>query len=57
MHRTGRGPQPFRVHAGHCSDGQGKEITRDKARRLLTAGIEACPFCSPDTELRVDGTA
>jgi hypothetical protein len=45
VHRTGYGPRPFRVHAGRCPDGHGKEITRYEALRLLSDGIEACPFC------------
>ncbi|MFD0272238.1 DUF6233 domain-containing protein [Streptomyces sp. NPDC127106] len=57
VHRTGYGPRPFRVHAGHCPDGHGKEITRHEALRLLSDGIEACPFCGPDRELRIDGAA
>ncbi|MFJ4866181.1 DUF6233 domain-containing protein [Streptomyces sp. NPDC088748] len=55
--RTGRGPQPFRVHRGDCPQGGGKPISRDEARRLLAGGTEPCPFCCPDVELQVDGSA
>lgn len=29
--RTGREPQPFRVHRGDCPQGKGKPISRDEA--------------------------
>lgn len=35
IHRTGYGAQPFRVHAGFCSDGQGRAVERTDAIRLL----------------------
>ncbi|MFD8984276.1 DUF6233 domain-containing protein [Streptomyces sp. NPDC059564] len=53
IHRTGYGPRPFRVHAGHCPDGEGKEITRQQARQALVDGVEECPYCRPKSELRI----
>ncbi|MCX4784622.1 DUF6233 domain-containing protein [Streptomyces sp. NBC_01264] len=53
IHRTGYGPQPFRVHAGSCPDGQGKPVERAEVLRLLGEGVEACPFCRPDAALGV----
>ncbi|MFE3995019.1 DUF6233 domain-containing protein [Streptomyces goshikiensis] len=55
--RTGRGPQPFRVHRGDCPQGKGRPVSRDEARRLLAGGTESCPFCGPAVELQVDGAA
>ncbi|MEV6683985.1 DUF6233 domain-containing protein [Streptomyces sp. NPDC051130] len=35
--------------------GKGKPIGRDQARRVLADGVEACPYCSPDTALGMPG--
>ncbi|MFF3215525.1 DUF6233 domain-containing protein [Streptomyces sp. NPDC002886] len=50
--RRGRnGPVPISVHVGACTMGQGRAISRDEARRLITEGVEACQFCSPENPL------
>jgi hypothetical protein len=47
---------PLQVHDGECGM-KGKRhraVSRDEARRLLTTdGVPACPFCHPDTQLRI----
>ncbi|MFJ6722679.1 DUF6233 domain-containing protein [Streptomyces sp. NPDC091259] len=35
--------------------GKGKPIDRDQGRRLLAEGVEACPYCGPDTALGMSG--
>ncbi|WP_326615183.1 DUF6233 domain-containing protein (plasmid) [Streptomyces scopuliridis] len=42
---------PWRVHQGDCGMGKGRGCTRDEARRMLTDGVEACPYCNPDVAL------
>ncbi|QEV43691.1 hypothetical protein CP980_00025 [Streptomyces vinaceus] len=50
--RSARGPKPLNVHDGSCTfDDYGKAISRDEARRLITEGVEPCPFCSPENAL------
>jgi hypothetical protein len=48
--------EPLQVHDGECGM-KGKRhraVSRDEARRLLTTdGVPACPFCHPDTQLRI----
>ncbi|WP_208614549.1 DUF6233 domain-containing protein [Streptomyces regalis] len=47
---------PVRVHQGWCDMAKGvrvKGISEDQARRALYGHVEACPFCNPDTALRV----
>ncbi|MFE7128933.1 DUF6233 domain-containing protein [Streptomyces sp. NPDC057617] len=43
------------VHVGGCymATGMTMTLTREQAVRLLTAGVEACGHCRPDTELGV----
>lgn len=54
--RTAHGPKPLNVHVGHCTmDDYGKAISRDEARRLITEGVEPCPFCSPENALGMTG--
>ncbi|MDD9383116.1 DUF6233 domain-containing protein [Streptomyces sp. ZAF1911] len=53
--RTGHGPKPLNVHVGDCTMGGGKAISRDEARRLITEGVEPCPFCSPENALGMTG--
>ncbi|MFJ9080330.1 DUF6233 domain-containing protein [Streptomyces sp. NPDC102278] len=48
--RTAEGPKPYSVHVGDCTMGEGRAISRDKARRLLAEGVEACPW--PTDEMR-----
>jgi hypothetical protein len=47
---------PLQVHDGACGM-KGKRhraVSRDEARRLLTTdAVPACPFCHPDTQLRI----
>ncbi len=49
---------PLQVHDGACHM-RGKRrraVSRDEARRLLTAdAVPACPVCQPDTQLRIIG--
>ncbi len=49
---------PLQVHDGACGM-KGKRhraVSRDEARRLLTTdAVPACPFCHPDTQLRIMG--
>ncbi|MEU9168599.1 DUF6233 domain-containing protein [Streptomyces sp. NPDC048420] len=52
----GAGSPPVRVHQGGCVMAKGvrvKAISEDQAKRALYAHVEACPFCNPDTALRV----
>lgn len=42
---------PWRVHHGDCPMGKGRACSRDDARRLLTEGTDACPYCRPDVDL------
>ncbi len=49
--------EPLHVHGGECGmTGQRhRAISRDEARHLLITGeVPACPFCHPDTQLRID---
>jgi hypothetical protein len=49
---------PLQVHDGECGM-KGKRhraVSRGEARRLLTTdAVPACPFCHPDTQLRIIG--
>ncbi|MFE1441785.1 DUF6233 domain-containing protein [Streptomyces sp. NPDC058739] len=52
----GTGRPPVRVHSGTChlAGTRRRPITREEARRLLTAdGLPACAHCEPDVELRI----
>ncbi|MFD4921697.1 DUF6233 domain-containing protein [Streptomyces goshikiensis] len=53
--RSARGPKPLNVHVGDCTMDDGKAISRDEARRLITEGVEPCPFCSPENALGMTG--
>ncbi|MEU9000434.1 DUF6233 domain-containing protein [Streptomyces sp. NPDC048551] len=54
--RTAHGPKSLNVHIGSCTfDDHGKAISRDEARRLITEGVETCPFCSPENALGMTG--
>ncbi|MFD8047683.1 DUF6233 domain-containing protein [Streptomyces chartreusis] len=46
---------PVQVHAGDCyiAGKRRRAVSRDEARRLLTAGLEACTHCEPDTQLNI----
>ncbi|MFJ9380400.1 DUF6233 domain-containing protein [Streptomyces sp. NPDC101455] len=50
--------EPLQVHDGECGM-KGKRhraVSRDEARQLLTVDtVPACPFCHPDTQLRIIG--
>jgi hypothetical protein len=48
--------EPLQVHEGECGmkGKRNRALSRDEARRLLTTdGVPACPFCHPDTHLRI----
>ena len=50
--------EPLQVHDGECGmrGRRHRAVSRDEARRLLTADeVPACPFCHPDTQLRIIG--
>ncbi|MFI5888153.1 DUF6233 domain-containing protein [Streptomyces sp. NPDC051554] len=50
--------EPLQVHDGACgmNGKRHRAVSRDEARRLLTAdAVPACPFCHPDTQLRIIG--
>ncbi|MGF0175876.1 DUF6233 domain-containing protein [Streptomyces sp. Marseille-Q5077] len=49
-------PTPVQVHAGDChmAGKRRRTISRDEARRLLTAGLRGCTHCEPDARLRMD---
>ena len=50
--------EPLQVHDGECGmkGKQHRAVSRDEARRLLTVDtVPACPFCHPDTQLRIIG--
>lgn len=52
----GAGSPPARVHRGGCDMAEGvrvKPISEEQARRAMYEHVEACPFCNPDTALRV----
>lgn len=53
--RTSSGPKALHVHVGACTMGDGKPISREEARRMLTDGIEPCPYCSPENPLGMTG--
>ncbi|GLV88453.1 hypothetical protein Slala03_81420 [Streptomyces lavendulae subsp. lavendulae] len=54
--RTAHGPKPLSVHVGDCTmDDYGRGISRDEARRLITEGVEPCPYCSPENALGMTG--
>lgn len=49
---------PLQVHDGACGmkGKRHREVSRNEARRLLTTdAVPACPFCHPDTQLRIIG--
>ncbi|WP_328491470.1 DUF6233 domain-containing protein [Streptomyces sp. NBC_00414] len=52
---TGDDRPPVEVHVGHrYAIGQRRRpVSRDKARRLLDAGLRACSHCTPDTLLDI----
>lgn len=41
------------LHVGDCHMGGGRACTREQALEALAAGVVACEFCRPDTELGV----
>ncbi|MET7538248.1 DUF6233 domain-containing protein [Streptomyces sp. NPDC005507] len=49
------GRDPVYVHIGGChmAGKRSRGVDRDQALRAVTEGIDACPHCRPDTELRV----
>ena len=51
----GRDLMPNAVHTGDCAAApkwpRGKDVDADTARRAITGGVSACPFCRPDTAL------
>ncbi|MFJ9250481.1 DUF6233 domain-containing protein [Streptomyces sp. NPDC101776] len=50
--------EPLQVHDGACgmNGKRHRAVSRDEARRLLTTdAVPACPFCHPDTQLRIIG--
>ncbi|MFD5548737.1 DUF6233 domain-containing protein [Streptomyces goshikiensis] len=53
--RSAHGPKPLNVHVGDCTMDDGKAISRDEARRLITEGVEPCPFCSLENALGMTG--
>ncbi|MFH0519998.1 DUF6233 domain-containing protein [Streptomyces sp. M41] len=46
---------PVEVHAGDChmAGRRRRAISRDEARRLLSAGLRACSHCEPDARLHI----
>ncbi|GGX34978.1 DUF6233 domain-containing protein [Streptomyces chartreusis] len=46
---------PVQVHAGDCyiAGKRRRAVSRDEARRLLVAGLEACTHCEPGTRLHI----
>ncbi|GGX15791.1 hypothetical protein GCM10010321_32600 [Streptomyces chartreusis] len=46
---------PVQVHAGDCyiAGKRRRAVSRDEARRLLAAGLEACTHCEPGTRLHI----
>ncbi|MEU9663530.1 DUF6233 domain-containing protein [Streptomyces chartreusis] len=48
---------PVQVHAGDCyiAGKRRRAVSRDEARQLLAAGLEACTHCEPDTRLHILG--
>jgi len=46
---------PVYVHVGGCHmiGKRHRGINRDEALRTLADGVDACPYCRPDTELGV----
>ncbi|MFF3942983.1 DUF6233 domain-containing protein [Streptomyces phaeofaciens] len=46
---------PVRVQAGDChmASKRRRPVDRDEARRLLTAGLQSCTHCRPDTQLDI----
>ncbi|WP_221772916.1 DUF6233 domain-containing protein [Streptomyces sp. WAC 05379] len=46
---------PVQVHTGDCymAGKRRRTVSRDEARRLLTAGLESCTHCQPDTQLHI----
>lgn len=54
---TGAGSPLTGIHKGGCPMAKGarvRPISEEDARRALYGNVElACPFCNPDTELRV----
>ncbi|MCX4587722.1 DUF6233 domain-containing protein [Streptomyces sp. NBC_01481] len=56
MLRAGGKPSPDAVHTidGRMAGNPTKRLTREQALRAITEeGIMACPYCRPDTDLRV----
>jgi hypothetical protein len=53
--RTGHTTRPDAVHVGGCgmAGKRTKPLTREQALCALTEGVEACPYCRPDSELGV----
>ncbi|MFI5868200.1 DUF6233 domain-containing protein [Streptomyces sp. NPDC051546] len=49
--RDRNGPLPMSVHVGACTMGEGQTISRGETRRLITEGVEACAFRSPENPL------
>ncbi|MGW7071856.1 DUF6233 domain-containing protein [Streptomyces sp. NPDC054855] len=53
----GQGRPAVYVHAGHCDMApkapRAKGMTMEQARSALHKGVDACPYCRPDTELGV----
>lgn len=41
------------LHLGDCTMGNGRPCTRQQALEALGAGVTACEFCRPDTELGI----
>lgn len=41
------------LHVGDCHMGSGRACTREQALEALAAGVVACEFCRPDTELGI----
>lgn len=46
---------PVQVHAGDChmAGKRRRAVSRDEARRLLTAGLQGCSHCQPETQLHI----
>ncbi|MGW6481993.1 DUF6233 domain-containing protein [Streptomyces sp. NPDC055059] len=49
------GRDPVYIHIGGChmAGKRSRGVDRNQALRAVTEGIDACPHCRPDTELRV----
>ncbi|OIJ97447.1 hypothetical protein BIV25_14445 [Streptomyces sp. MUSC 14] len=50
-----RDPLPTAVHTGECTMAgkRSKATDSDTIRRAIAAGVKACTFCRPDSELGI----